>query len=46
VIPSLLDAARELGMNPHLLVLVMAGVLTGFVLFAQSIARWFEDRNS
>jgi hypothetical protein len=45
VIPSLLEISRRFGLTPPLAVLVLAVMLTGIVFFAQSIARWFDDRN-
>lgn len=46
MIPNLLETARELRLNPSVVALVIAGALTAIVLFAQSIARWFDDGNS
>ena len=46
MIPSLQEIARQLGVSPSLFAVVVAGVLTGLVLVTQSIARWFDDRNS
>jgi len=46
VIPSLQEIARQLGMSPPLVALALAGVLTALVLLAQSIAHWFDDRDS
>jgi hypothetical protein len=46
VIPNLQEVARHFGFNPSFVALAVAGTLTGFVLLAQSIARWFDDRNS
>jgi hypothetical protein len=37
--------AKKLAMNPALLALVLASLITGFVLLAQSVVGWFEDRN-
>jgi hypothetical protein len=45
VIPSLLEIWRKFGLAPPVDVLVLAGVFTGIVFFAQSIARWFDDGN-
>jgi hypothetical protein len=46
VIPNLQEVARHFGVNPSFVTLAVAGALTAFVLLAQSIARWFDDRNS
>jgi hypothetical protein len=46
VIPSLREIARHFDANTSFVVLAMAGALTAFVLLAQSIARWFDDRDS
>jgi hypothetical protein len=46
VTPSLQEMARQLGFSQSLVALVLAGVLTGLVLMAQSIALWFDDRDS
>ena len=46
MIPSLREIARHLDVNNSFVALAMAGALTGFVLLAQSIARWFDDRDS
>ncbi|HLK06243.1 MAG TPA: hypothetical protein VKT53_17535 [Candidatus Acidoferrum sp.] len=46
MIPSLPEIARQLGVSPSFFALAVAGVLTGFALLAQSIARWFDDRDS
>ena len=46
MIPSLQEIARQFGVSPSLFALAIAGVLTGLVLMTQSIARWFDDRNS
>jgi hypothetical protein len=46
VIPTLLDALRELGVRPVLVALVLAGALTAVVFLAQSVAAWFDDRHS
>jgi hypothetical protein len=37
--------AAKLGVNAALMALVFVGLLTGFVLLAQSVASWFKDRN-
>lgn len=46
MMPNLLEATRELGLTPPFVALLVAGVLTAIVLFGQSIACWFDDRNS
>jgi hypothetical protein len=46
VIPSLQEIARQLGVSASFFALVVAGVLTGLALMMQSIARWFDDRDS
>jgi hypothetical protein len=46
VIPNLQEVARHFGFNPSFVALAVAGAQTGFVLLAQSIARWFDDRDS
>ena len=46
MIPSLQEIARQLGVSTSLFALGVAGVLTGLVLMTQSIARWFDDRDS
>lgn len=46
MIPNLQEIARHFGVNPSFVGLAVAGVLTGFVLLAQSIAHWFDDRDS
>jgi hypothetical protein len=45
VISALNDLAAKLGINAALAALVFVGLLTGFVLLAQSVAGWSEDRN-
>jgi hypothetical protein len=45
VIPGLQEIARQFGVNRVFACLIVAASLTGFILFAQSVARWFEDRN-
>jgi hypothetical protein len=44
VIPDITAIAERFGVNPAFAPLVLAALLTSLVLFAQSIARWFEDR--
>jgi hypothetical protein len=46
VIPTLPEIARQSGVGPSFVVLAAAGVLTALVLLAQSIAHWFDDRDS
>jgi len=46
VIPDLLEIAQRFGISPAFAALFLSGVLTGIVLFVQSIANWFDDRNS
>jgi len=46
VIPNLQEIARHLAVNPSFVALTLAGALTGFIVLAQSIARWFDDRDS
>ncbi len=46
MIPNLWEIAQKFGLSPAFAALLLAGVLTGIVLFAQSIARWFDDHNS
>jgi hypothetical protein len=46
MIPSLPEIARHFDVSPSFVALAVAGVLTAFVLLAQSIARWFDDRDS
>lgn len=46
MIPNLQEIARQLGVSASLFALVVAGVLTALVLMTQSIARWFDDRDS
>ena len=46
MIPTLLDAFRELGVRPVLVALLLAAVLTVVVFLAQSVASWFDDRHS
>src|SRR6266404_2370073 len=45
MIPSLTELAEELGFTAVLVPLVFAGVLTGLMCVAQSIAQWFDERN-
>ena len=45
MIPALNCLAARLGVNAALVALVFAGLLTGFVLLAQSVVAWFKDRN-
>jgi hypothetical protein len=45
VIQALTEVAEKLAMNAALLALMLAGLITGFVLLAQSVVGWFEDRN-
>jgi hypothetical protein len=48
VIPALNLLAAKLGVNAALVALValvFVGLLTGFVLLAQSVVGWFKDRN-
>ena len=46
MIPNLQEVARHFGFNPSFVALAVAGALTGFVLLAESLARWFGDRDS
>lgn len=46
MIPSLQEIARHFGVNLSFVALAMAGVLTAFAFLAQSVARWFDDRDS
>jgi hypothetical protein len=46
VIPNLQEIARHFGVNSSFVVLGAAAALTAFVFFAQSIALWFDDRDS
>jgi len=46
VIPNPVEIAHRLGFSPLFAALFLAGVLTGIVFFVQSIASWFDDRNS
>jgi hypothetical protein len=46
VIPGLQEIGRQLGVSASFFALAVAGVLTGLVLATQSIARWFDDRDS
>jgi len=46
VIPSLPEIARQFGIGPPFVAIAAAGVMTAVVLLAQSIARWFDDRDS
>jgi len=46
VIPSLPEIARQLGVGVSFFALAVAGAFTGLVLMTQSIARWFDDRDS
>jgi hypothetical protein len=45
VIRSLTEVAETLSVNATLAALVIAALITGFVLLAQSVIGWFEDRN-
>ena len=45
MIPNLAEIAERFGVNVVMVPLVLAALLTGAMLFAQSVARWFEDRN-
>ncbi len=45
MIPDLATIAERFGVDPAFAPLVLAALLTVLVLFVQSIARWFEDRN-
>jgi hypothetical protein len=45
VIPNLWELSHGFGLAPAFTALVLAGLVTGTVFFAQSIAGWFEDRN-
>jgi hypothetical protein len=40
-----MEIARRFSVGPALVALLLAGALTGIVLFVQSIANWFDDRN-
>ena len=46
MIPGLLEIMRTFGLAPAVAALILAALLTGTVYFAQSIAGWFDDRNS
>jgi len=46
VIPNLQEVARHFGFNPSFVALAVGGALTGLVLLAQLIARWFGDWDS
>jgi hypothetical protein len=46
VIPNLQEIAHRLAIAPSLVALAVRGVLTAFVLLAQSIARRFDVRDS
>lgn len=45
MIPDLAASTERLGVNLAFAPLLVAALLTAFVLFAHSLARWFEDRN-
>jgi len=46
VIPNLFEAVQKLGVGSAIVSLVLAALLTAAVFLAQSLANWFEDRNS
>jgi hypothetical protein len=46
VIPDLFEAFRKLGIGAAFVSLVLAALLTAAVFLAQSMASWFDDRNS
>ncbi len=46
MIPHLVDEVSRFATGPFLLVFVCAAVLTAGVLLAQSLAGWFDDRDS
>ena len=45
MIPDVTAIAEKFGVSPAFAPLVLAALLTALVLFMQSAARWFEDRN-
>ena len=45
MIPNLLELWRRVSLAPVFAALMLAGLLTSIVFFAQSIAAWFDDRN-
>jgi hypothetical protein len=45
VIQNFTELTERLGINAVFVPLVVAAVLTATIFFAQSVARWFEDRN-
>jgi hypothetical protein len=46
MIPSFDELAGMLGVSAEFVPFALVGVLTATVLFLQSIAQWFDDRNS
>jgi hypothetical protein len=46
VIPNLFEVARRFGFSSPVAALVFAALLTAFVFLAQSLASWFDDRDS
>jgi hypothetical protein len=46
VIPNLGETAERFGVATSLVPVAFAALLTGMVIFTQSVARWFEERNS
>jgi hypothetical protein len=45
VIPNLTEIAEVFGVSPLFVCPIVAASVTSLILFAQSVARWFEDRN-
>jgi import receptor subunit TOM6-like len=45
VIPGLVEISGRFDLSPAFTILVLAALLTAGVLFVQSIASWFDDRN-
>ena len=45
MIPNLAEVAVRLSVSPAVVPLAFAALFTAIVLFVQSFARWFEERN-
>ncbi|HKW35206.1 MAG TPA: hypothetical protein VJN92_19500 [Candidatus Acidoferrum sp.] len=45
MIPTLPELVDRLEVNPVIVPLMLAGLLTGMVLVFQSISQWFDERN-
>ena len=45
MIPNLVEVLERLGVDRSFVAAILAALLTGLVLLAPSVARWFDKRN-